>query len=152
MQLIVRLLQLARAEPRFSIRIHNPPYLPLVIEDTCRNGPRGFPCISVAQYIQDSPVRCKPEMLFEVRSNKYFLRLSPIYYRNDTTEDELWSVVWDGRVHIVDSDALARQERFSQEWNRRLEQQGYERAYIEKTSSHRQTPNPSVHVRHQPGL
>lgn len=147
MELIVRLLHLARAKSQFCIRVENPPHLPLVIEDTCRYGPQGFRCISVAHYIQNSPIRCKPEMLFEVRISKFFLELLPFYYRNDTTGDEIWSVVWDGVLH-KDSDALARQERFSHEWNRRLEQQGYLRAYFERKASRAEAQNAVVHVRH----
>ena len=51
MHVIARLLRLASPlKPGFHIKIENPPFQDLVIEDTCQRGPRGFATISVAHY------------------------------------------------------------------------------------------------------
>src|SRR5438309_1664896 len=120
MNSIVRILQLANVHSRFCLRIKNPPHPDLVIEDTCRTGPRGFPCLSVAHYAEEWPIACEPEMLFEVRKDKYVIRLCPFYYRDDTKLMEEYSVFWNGKIIVIDSFSLAQHARFSEEWDKRL--------------------------------
>jgi hypothetical protein len=133
MDVIVRILQLANAHSRFYLRIDNPPYLPLVIEDIGRNGPRGMQCVSVAHYVETGGVlRCRPEMLFEVRQRTFSLSLSPFYFRDDEQIEEGYSVFWTGRILVVDGELLKEHERQADEWNRQLETQKFEAAFRKK--------------------
>ena len=51
----------------FHIKIENPPYMALVIEDIQELGPHGFPVISVAHYgEQNGDLMRDPEMCFEL--------------------------------------------------------------------------------------
>lgn len=138
MDVIVRILQLAHAHSRFYLRIENPPFLPLVIEDTGRNGPRGMRCVSVAHYVETGGVlRCRPEMLFEIRKRHFSLSLSPFYFRDDEQLEEGYSVFWTGRIIVVDGDLLKEHERYAADWSRRLEKQKFEAAFRTITKPHR---------------
>lgn len=129
MDVVIRILQLANAHSHFRLRIDNPPYLPLVIEDTCRNGPRGWRCISVAHYLEtESCLQCEPEMLFEVRRHHFSMSLCPFYFRDDQQHDEGHAVFWNGSIMVVDSELLKIYERHAAKWNERLKNQGFEAA------------------------
>jgi Domain of unknown function (DUF6908) len=130
MDVIIRILQKANAHSRFCLRIENPPYLQLVIEDTCRNGPRGLPCISVAHYAStEEGLVCRPEMLFEVRRQRFSLDLCPFYFRDDQEHIEGHAVFWTGRIVVVDSEFLKQQESCAAKWNDQLKKQGFEAAF-----------------------
>jgi len=138
MDVIVRILQLANAHSRFYLRIENRPYLPLVIEDIGRNGPRGMRCLSVAHYVETGGVlRCRPEMLFEIRRRDFSLSLSPFYFRDDEQLEEGYSVFWTGRIIVVDGELLREHEKYAAEWNRQLEKQRFEAAFRQRTKSNR---------------
>lgn len=140
MDVIVRILQLANAHSRFYLRIDNPPYLPLVIEDIRRNGPRGMRCLSVAHYVEGGgTLHCRPEMLFEIRRKDFSLSLSPFYFRDDEQLEEGYSVFWTGRIIVVDGDLLKEHERYAAEWSQRLERQNFEAAFRRKVRSDRST-------------
>lgn len=141
MDVIVRILQLANAHSRFCLRIDNPPHLPLVIEDTCRNGPRGMRCLSVAHYVEGGNVlRCRPEMLFEIRRRDFSISLSPFYFRHDEQIVEGYSVFWTGRIVVVDGELQREHEKYASEWNRQLERQGFEAAFRKSTNFQSRAP------------
>ncbi len=134
MDLIIRILQTAKLETRFLLRINNPPHLPLVIEDTQINGPRGIPCISVALYAErNGRFACRPEMLFEVYRRRYSIELRPFYYRDDFKLQEGYAVFYTGRILVIDSAFLRFQEEFARRWNEKLESLGYEEAFRKST-------------------
>ena len=131
MQVIARLLRPASPlNPGFHIKIENPPYQDLVIEDICQRGPHGFATISVAHYSeQNGDAMRDPEMLFEVEAFGNQLILKPYYFRNDFAGVEQYSVLnEEGRLSI-NSRLQKEHEEFAQLWNTNLEQQGFVEAF-----------------------
>ena len=136
MNVIVWLLQSAGVQRHFVIRVNNPPHLPLMIEDTEVNGPRGIPCISVAFYTErNGRFACRPEMLFEVYNRRYSIQLRPFYYRDDFEPIEGYAVFYTGRILVVDTAFLRFQENFAAQWNEKLEALGYEDAFHKSRKS-----------------
>jgi hypothetical protein len=70
MQTILRILTLAGGwKPDLSLRIENPPYLPLSIEALGESGPCGLAALSVAHYSErNGDLMRDPEMCFELVS------------------------------------------------------------------------------------
>lgn len=145
MQVIARLLRLASPlKPGFHIKVENPPFQDLVIEDTCQRGPRGFATISVAHYgEQNGDAMCDPEMLFEAEEfGKQFI-LTPYYFRNDFAGVEQYSMLNEGGRISINSRLQKEHEEFAQLWNTNLEQQGFVEAFLRSRASHSaQTQNP----------
>lgn len=67
MNTILQILERAGGlQPDLHLRIHNPPYLPLVIDSLETTGPMGLPCIRVAHLSDRNGRRmAHPEMHFE---------------------------------------------------------------------------------------
>ncbi len=64
MQTILRILKAAGGwHHGLSLRIDNPPFMPLCIEAVDESGPCGLPALSVAHY---GDAMCDLEMLFEL--------------------------------------------------------------------------------------
>lgn len=85
MKVIAQILELASPlEPGFHMKIENPPYLALVIEDVQQRGPNGSPLISVAHYgEQNGDLMRDPEMVFEIERQGEEIKMTPTYWRND---------------------------------------------------------------------
>ncbi len=68
MQTILRILKTAGGwHHGLSLRIDNPPFLPLCIEAVDESGPCGLPALSVEHYgEQNGDAMRDPEMLFEL--------------------------------------------------------------------------------------
>jgi hypothetical protein len=112
-----------------SLRIDNPPYMPLCIEATDESGPCGLPGLSVAHYgEQNGDLMRDPEMMFEL-GLAGGPHLIPFYWRNDYLGVEQWSrFITDGQY--VYHAALHRQhEEFAKLWDRSLRLQGFAEAF-----------------------
>ena len=131
MRVIARLLHLAGPlKPGFHIKIENPPWQELVIEDIQQRGPRGFPAISVAHYgEQNGDLMRDPEMLFEAAKSGEEITLRPYYLRNDYAGVEQYSV-WREGEHVTTNPQLLREhDELTRLWDRNLDQQGFIAAY-----------------------
>lgn len=131
MKTIARLLRLAGPlKPGFHIKIANPPYQELVIEDICQPGPHGLTTISVAHYgEQNGDAMRDPEMLFEMEKFENQIVLKPYYFRNDFAGFEQYSVRNDGGQISSNSRLLKEHENFAQLWSINLEHQGFIEAF-----------------------
>jgi hypothetical protein len=99
MQTILRILKAVGGwNHGLSLRIDNPPYMPLSIEATDESGPCGLPALSVAHYgEQNGDLMRDPEMCFEL-GLAGGAHLNPFYWRNDYVGIEQWSrFITDGR-------------------------------------------------------
>ena len=131
MRAITEILRLAHPlEPGFHIKIHNPPWQDLVIEDIQQRGPRGLPTISVAHYgEQNGDLMRDPEMLFEMEELGREVVLLPYYYRNDYVGFERYSVTRDENRVCINSRLLREQESFARMWNANIRAQGFVDAF-----------------------
>jgi hypothetical protein len=144
MEVIARLLNLASPlKPGFHIKIENPPFQDLVIEDICQRGPRGFGTISVAHYGElNGDAMRDPEMLFEAEELGKEIILRPYYFRNDFAGIEQYSIVnEDGRISI-NTRLQKEHEEFAQLWNANLKQQGFVEAFLRSRESIQQAQLP----------
>lgn len=137
MQLIGRLLRLASPlKPGFHVKIDNPPFMPLVIEDICQKGPRGFPTISVAHYgEQNGDAMRDPEMLFEAEEFGQEIILKPYYFRNDFVGVEQYSMRCEEGQISTNPRLRKEHQEFAQLWNTNLERQGFLAAFTRLRSS-----------------
>lgn len=130
MQTILRILKMAGGwNHGLSLRIDNPPYMPLCIEATDESGPCGLPCLSVAHYgEQNGDLMRDPEMMFEL-GLAGGAHLNPFYWRNDYVAVEQWSrFIADGQYAY--HTALHRQhEEFAKLWDKNLRLQGFAEAF-----------------------
>ena len=112
-----------------SLRIENPPYLPLCIEATDESGPCGFPAISVAHYgEQNGDLMRDPEMMFELEAAAE-AHLNSFYWRNDYVGIEQWSrFITDGR-YVCHSELHRQQEEFAKQWDMNLRSEGFIEAF-----------------------
>jgi hypothetical protein len=130
MQTILRILKAAGGwHHGLSLRIENPPYLPLCIEATDESGPCGLTALSVAHYgEQNGDAMRDPEMMFEL-GLAGGPHLNPFYWRNDYVGVEQWSrFIHEGQYayHAV----LHRQhEAFAELWDKNLRSQGFPEAF-----------------------
>ena len=131
MRVISRLLRLASPlEPGFHLKIENPPWQDLVIEDIQEKGPHGFRTISVAHYSeQNGDLMCDPEMLFEAEERGDEILLKPFYWRNDFAGVEQYSITRERNRILINWRTLREHENFAQMWNQNLEEQGYTAAF-----------------------
>jgi hypothetical protein len=113
MQTILAILKMAGGwHPGLSLKIDNPPHIPLVIEAMDESGPMGLPAISVCHYgEQNDDLMRDPEMCFEL-GLAGTSHLSAFYYRNDRTQTEEWSrYVYDGDYTGTPSEVYLRRPR-----------------------------------------
>ena len=139
MKTVIEMLnQALPLENGFHFRIENEPFMPLVIEGIGQ-GPRSQPAISVAHYYtQNGNAMRDPEMCFEVGTDaqKRVVDLYPYYYLNDGMGIEQQSIERDGEdpegkpLYRVDTNMLRGQVAFAEEWDRRLEEQGFKAAFL----------------------
>jgi uncharacterized protein DUF6908 len=111
-----------------SLRIENPPYLPLCVEQI-EPGPHGLPAISIAHYgEQNGDLMRDPEMCFELEIEHGMVKdFQPYYFRNDYLGVEQLAVDFDTRT--VNTKLVLSLRSFARTWDANLEQQGYLRAY-----------------------
>lgn len=124
-------------QPGFHIKIENPPYMALVIEDVSlqQPGPHGFSSISVAQYgEQNGDAMRDPEMLFEISKIGDALALIPYYWRNDYIGVEEYSAVEKAGRWFVIPELRQRHLSFARTWDRNLRAQGFWEAFLKKRS------------------
>ena len=117
--------------PDLSLRIENPPYLPLILEATDESGPLGLPVVSVAHYGEQNgdPMR-DPEMLFELsRPILSTLRLVPFYWRNDYVAVEQFSRSIVGDHYVFVPKLFEQHQNFADEWDKNLRAQGFLEAF-----------------------
>ena len=130
MQTILHILKAAGGwNHGLSLRIDNPPLMPLCIEATDESGPCGLPAISVCHYgEQNGDAMRDPEMMFEL-GMAGGAHLNPFYWRNDYVAVEQWSrFITDGQY--VYHAALHRQhEEFAKLWDANLRLQGFAEAF-----------------------
>jgi Domain of unknown function (DUF6908) len=108
-----------------SIRVHNPPYMRLVIEHI-GEGPRGMPAISVAHYYeQNGDLMRDPEMVFEVNQAGEW---EPVSYQQDNLNIHQEAVaVEDGRV-VLHHKLIQDLKAFARQWDRNIAAQGFLKA------------------------
>ena len=131
MKIIGQILELAAPlEPGFHLKIENPPYMALVIEDIQQRGPNGSPLISVAHYgEQNGDLMRDPEMVFEIERNGEQIKMTPTYWRNDYVGKEEFSAIEeDGRRLVVSALQRAHSE-FAKMWDANLRAQGFVEAF-----------------------
>ena len=117
--------------PDLHLQIHNPPYLPLVIDSLQTAGPRGLRCIRVA-HLSDSNGRlmAHPEMRFEFDDSvAAAVGLDPYYWRNDYVGIEELSRFLQNERQLFEPSVHQRQIRFAAEWDRVLTSQRTFEAY-----------------------
>ena len=132
MQTIAQILtEAGKLKPGFHVRIDNPPWMPLHIEDIGTDGPNGLPALSVAHYGEQNgdPMR-DPEMLFEINRKRGEIELSAYYWRNDYLGIEQYSCRRDENGKPMVRLGLKRQhESFASMWDRNLRAQGFLEAF-----------------------
>lgn len=115
-------------KPGFALKIENPPWMPLCIEDIQTPGPNGWPSLSVAHYgEQNGDAMRDPEMLFELVELDGKTEMMPYYFRNDYVGVEQYSSEREpgsGRV-LVRPRLKAEHAGFARAWNRNLRAQRF---------------------------
>ena len=131
MKIIGQILELAAPlEPGFHIKIENPPYQALVIEDIQQRGPNGSPLISVAHYgEQNGDLMRDPEMVFEIERNGEQIKMTPTYWRNDYVGKEEFSAVEQEGRWLVLSALLKAHTEFAKTWDANLKAQSFVEAF-----------------------
>ena len=130
MQTVLRILKAAGGwHHGLSLRIDNPPFMPLCIEALDESGPCGLPPLSVAHYgEQNGDAMRDPEMCFELGLSGG-PHLNPFYWRNDYVGVEQWSrFIRDGQ-YAYHRELHKQHERFAELWDNNLRQQGFAQAY-----------------------
>ena len=130
MQTILRILKAAGGWHRgLSLRIDNPPFLPLCIEAVDESGPCGLPALSVAHYgKQNGDAMRDPEMLFELGLSGG-PRLNPYYWRNDYAGIEQCSRFITDDHYAYHRELHKQHEHFARLWDNNLRQQGFAEAF-----------------------
>jgi hypothetical protein len=130
MQTILQILKSAGGwYPGLSLKIDNPPYMPLCIEAMDESGPMGLPALSVCHYgEQNGDLMRDPEVCFEL-GFAGGVHLNPFYYRNDYMGVEQWSrnIVGTNYVQLV--ELHKQHERFAKSWDNNLRLQGFAEAF-----------------------
>src|ERR1700743_2666220 len=109
--------------PSSSVKIENPPYMPLTVENIGL-GPRGLPALSICHYgEQNGDLMRDPEMCFEMEiENGSVKEFHPYYYRNDYVAFEQFVVNEENRR--IDVKAIQSQREMAQLWDSNLAAQG----------------------------
>lgn len=129
-------------KPGFHIKIENPPFQDLVIEDTCQRGPADSRQYRSRIYGErNGDAMCDPEMLFEAEEFGKQIVLKPYYFRNDFAGMEQYSVVTEAGRISINSRLQREHEEFAQLWNANLKQQGFVEAFLRSRASP-QVPQP----------
>jgi hypothetical protein len=130
MQTILRILKAAGGwHHGLSLRIDNPPYMPLCIEATDESGPCGLPGLSVAHYgEQNGDLMRAPEMMFELGLAEG-AHLSPFYWRNDYVGVEQWSRFIRDDHYAFRTELHRQHEEFAKLWDANLRLQGFAEAF-----------------------
>jgi hypothetical protein len=127
-------------EPGFHIKIDNPPYMALVIEDIQQPGPNGLASISVAHYgEQNGDLMGDPEMTFEISRTGDALLLTPYYWRNDYIGVEEYSAIEKHGRWFVIPELRERHVAFARTWDRNLRAQGFFEAFLRQRNHSPQT-------------
>ena len=131
MKTIAQILELAAPlKPGFHLKIENPPYLALVIEDIQQRGPNGSPLISVAHYgEQNGDLMRDPEMVFEIERSGEQIKMTPTYWRNDYVGKEEFSAIEQGGQWLVISALQRAHSEFATTWDANLIAQGFVEAF-----------------------
>lgn len=114
-----------------SLRIENPPYMPLVIEALDESGPMGLQAISVAHWNEENGQQLRhPEMQFEI-SRKLFSKpsLNPYCLRNDFTGLEESSRFITEHQYAFLFRLHHEHEEFAHRWDAQLRTQGFIEAF-----------------------
>jgi uncharacterized protein DUF6908 len=130
MQTILAILKAAGGwHHGLSLRIDNPPYMPLCIEATDESGPCGLPAISVAHYgEQNGDLMRDPEMIFEL-GLAGGAHLNPFYWRNDYVGIEQWSRFIQDDHYAFHTELHRQHEEFAKLWDKNLRLQGFAEAF-----------------------
>jgi len=130
MKTILRILELAGGwHHGLSLRIENPPYLPLCIEATDESGPCGLPALSVCHYgEQNGDLMRDPEMMFEF-GLAGGAHLDPFYWRNDYVAVEEWSRFIAEEKYVCHVKLHRQQEEFAKQWDMNLRSQVFVEAF-----------------------
>ena len=116
------------SRPETSVKIENPPYMPLTVENIGL-GPRGLPALSICHYgEQNGDLMRDPEMCFELEIEGDRLKEAhPYYFRNDYAEFEQNAI--DEDTKIISARMIREQRAFSETWSRNLIEQGFLQAH-----------------------
>ena len=130
MHTILRILKAAGGwHHGLSLRIDNPPFLPLCIEAMDESGPCGLPALSVAHYgEQNGDAMRDPEMLFELGLSGG-PHLNPYYSRNDYAGIAQWSRFVTESHYGYHRELHKQHEAFAKLWDNNLRQQGFAEAF-----------------------
>jgi hypothetical protein len=130
MQTILRILEAAGGwHHGLSLRIDNPPYMPLCIEATDESGPCGLPGLSVAHYGEpNGDLMRDPEMMFEL-GLAGGAHINPFYWRNDYIGIEQWSRFITDRQYVCHAELHRQHEQFARLWDENLRLQGFAEAF-----------------------
>jgi len=125
---IEEILRLAAPlEPSASIRIHNPPWKDLIIEDLHRRGPGGWSIYAIAEC--DEHEERFPLMLFEILSGRDLFKMTPLSLCRDisskveecaTENHGCWMIL----NHLQESHS-----KFAKSWDKKLRKRGYVEAF-----------------------
>ncbi len=131
MKTITQILEMAAPlEPGFHLKIENPPFMALVIEDIQQRGPKGSPLISVAHYgEQNGDLMRDPEMVFEIERNGEQIKMTPTYWRNDYVGKEDFSAIEEDGQWLVISGLQHAHSEFAKTWDANLKAQGFVEAF-----------------------
>lgn len=113
-----------------TIRIPNPPYMTLTVENI-GPGPRRLPALSLCHYgEQNNDAMRDPEMCFEMELGDGKLKqIHPFYYRNDYARIEQFAQ--DQDTGLISARTVRTQKDFAELWSRNLTEQGFLRGYID---------------------
>ena len=133
MKTLLAILQKAGGwRPSLYVKIHNPPYMELVIEAMDKSGPLGLPAISVCHYgEQNGDAMRDPEMCFEV-GMAGGAHLDPFTWRNDyvAVEQVSRAIVRDHYVAL--RELHTQHEKFAATWDNNLRVQGFLEAFTDR--------------------
>ena len=110
-----------------SVRVENPPFQRLLIENLAESGPDGHRAISIAHYGESNgDLMRDPEVCAEIVVDQDAPALWPYSFRNDfagLAQVSRWRDT-EGILHCLPRETRAMEE-FLTMWDRNLQQQGY---------------------------
>ncbi len=137
MQTILDILKRAGGwHPGLSLKIDNPPYMPLVIEAMDESGPCGLPALSVAHYgEQNGDLMRDPEMCFELG----FAEGRTSTLSTGATTTSAWSSgsrSTPAPITPFTVSCISSTFRFAKVWDRNLRSQGFAEAFEHRQKQH----------------
>ena len=136
MKTVFQIIEAAGGVAAFDcVRIENPPFMALVIEELTEPGPNGHRALSIAHYGEQNGDQMRdPEICAEVVEENGAAALWPYYFRDDYTGIEHWNRRRDADGSIISNPHETRDfEKFMEIWDQNIFDQGFLQAFQRTT-------------------